>query len=161
MGTIAYELRESHAGTVEQLEHADADPVEVPLFTGGLIRVGVDGEADVAELLEEGGGTIVVDEVNEALIAALDEYPALKRVSAGGAAPTASTSAYADSNVTALRADAKARELEGGSSATKDELVNALEEHDRRLADGTLDELGAPLTVAGLAAAANNGTEGA
>lgn len=158
MDLIAYALRHEYAGTVTQKESDDDPGTEVPAFTGGLIRAG-ELEIDVAEELEAGDGFIVLDERAGAAAAHLDEYPPLKRVPvpAGVNAPTGSFAEappYTTQTVTELKADATSRGLEGAGSARKPELVVALEEHDRRRAEGGLDELGAPLTIDALVAAA-------
>jgi hypothetical protein len=148
---IAYALREEFTGTVEQ------DGETVPVFTGGVIRAG-DTDIDVREELEAGGGIIVVDTRAAGAIVHLDEYPPLKRVKApADGAPTGSftdAGPYAERTVDELRTDLRTRGIAGAGSAKRDELVTALNEHDQRLADVSLDELGAPLTVDKLVAAA-------
>lgn len=151
MGLIAYELREAFAGTVVQGDE------EVPAFSGGLVHVGTVGrEANIAELVESReDGAIVVDDVDLELVTALDDYPALKRTTVPDGAVAVNVAAkYEDQTVPELRGEATSRGLEGVGGHNKAELITALEEHDRRLADGSLDELGAPLTVAALADAA-------
>lgn len=153
---IGYELRAAYAGTVLQRTDGDDPGTEVPVFQGGLITAG-DRDLNIGELLEEGDGRIYVEDSDAAAILALDEYPALKRTTvADGAEATVNTvaEAYADRNRDELRAEADSRGIEGAKSSNKPELVIALEEHDRRLADRSLDELGAPISVIRLAQAA-------
>lgn len=152
METIAYALREEFEGTVEQ-ELEDGTVVEVDKFLGGLINVG-NGDLDVKLALEEGGGEIVVDERDAQIVMALNGYPALKRVGSDAEVTIdPDVVLYHDRKRDELAGDAKARGLEGVTGALKDDLVYALEEHDLRLAEGSLDELGAPLTIEKLAAA--------
>lgn len=160
MGLIAYELREDYRGTVTQ--NIDGEDVEVPVFTGGLVHVGTDGrEADVRELVDgRDDGVIVVDDYEPVLVVALDAYPALKRTKVPDGAIAVNVAAkYEELSKAELRAEATARGIAGGSSASKAELVAALEEHDRRLAEGGLEDLGTPLTVTALAAAAAPDTD--
>ena len=151
MDLIAYALREEYAGTVEQ--ETDEGIVTVPVYTGGVIVVG-DRDLNVREALDEGDGTIIIEERNVAAAAALDGYLPLKRVTApAGAEPTLTLGdSYEDVTVAELRADASSRGLLNVSKASKDELVDALTEHDRLLAEDALDRLGAPLTIDRLAA---------
>lgn len=155
---VAFTLREEYVGTVVQKEHEDDPGVEVPAFTGGIIHAGNDRDLDVAEALTE-DGVIVVDLADTQAVAALDSYPPLKRTTVPGnhtilfSEPEATP--YGQRKVGDLRADADTRGIEGASSAVKDDLIVALSEHDRRLADGGLDELGSPLTVEALVAAGN------
>jgi hypothetical protein len=134
MGTIAYELREEFAGTVEQVEHEGAEPVEVPVFSGGLIAAGEteDGKArdlNLRELLDEGDGTIVVEDHDTAAITALDQYPALKRVRVEPDAEPI-VGAYNDRNTGDLRTELKRRGIEGAGNLSKDDAVAALERFD-------------------------------
>lgn len=151
MDLIAYALREEYAGTVEQ--ETDEGIVTVPVYTGGVIVVG-DRDLNVREALDEGDGTILIEERNAAAAAALDGYLPLKRVKApADAEPTLTLGdSYEDVTVAELRADASSRGLLNAGQARKDELVDALTEHDRLLAEDTLDRLGAPLTIDRLAA---------
>ena len=50
-------------------------------YLGGVLATS-DGDFNVAEELEAGGGVITVDDGNHELVLVLDEYPALKRVGA-------------------------------------------------------------------------------
>ena len=152
MGAIAYALRDEFTGTVDQRETEDAEPVTVPVFTGGPISVDTDREIHLGEALEEGGGTIVIDDGDGALIVALDGYPALKRVAVPeGAEPVAGD--YDSQTNAALRAELNRRGVTGGGNKSHDELVAALEAYD------ALDDLPADLTVKSLEEAAA-GAEG-
>lgn len=151
MDLIAYALREEFTGTVEQ------DGETVPVFTGGVIRAG-DTDIDVRAELDAGGGVIVVDERAAGSVVHLDEYPPLKRVKAPkDAKPTGSftdAGPYAERTVDELRNDLRTRGIAGAGNAKREDLLDALNEHDARLAGVSLDELGAPLTVDKLVAAA-------
>lgn len=155
MDLIAYALRDEYAGTVTQT--IDDVDVDVPAYSGGVIRAGAELDINVLEELEAGGGFIILDERDAGAAVHLDEYPPLERVKAPeGAEPSGSFAElppYANQGVPELRADAQSRGLANVGAARKAELVAALEEHDLRLAEGTLDELGAPPTIADLAAA--------
>lgn len=153
MDLIAYTLREEFAGTVEQ-ETTDG-VVDVPRYSGGVIRAG-ELDIDVPEELLAGDGYIVIDARSQSAAVHLDEYPPLMRVAVPDVhtRPTGAFIAagpYDLANVTELRGDAATRGIEGTGRAKREDLVDALEEHDERLAAGSLDELGAPLTVARLA----------
>lgn len=142
MPPVAYALREEYAGTVQQIAEEGADPVEVPAYTGGVIVVdrgtNPDGSSppdgfDVREELDANDGVIVVDETDAALIGALDQYPALKRVPAPDDA--AIVHGYADRTAGELRGEAKRRGITGAGSASIADLVTALEAWDDRTAD--------------------------
>lgn len=99
-------------------------------YLGGVIAAG-DTDLDVAAALDAGKGTIIVD-VNDdpRLITALDERPELERVTVkDDAAATVSLNAVPleERTVPELRDEAKARGIEGLASATKPELLAALE----------------------------------
>lgn len=134
---IAYELRESYRDN----------------FLGGVINAG-ERDLNIAEELEKGNGTITVaDDADVRVITALDNYPALKRTTAPDGDPAVEgEDKYLRSRVTALRADAKARDLDGAGEADKATLVAALAEHDRILAAD--EAVAGPLTIDALAAAA-------
>lgn len=156
MDLIAYALRDEYAGTVTQ--NIDDQDVEVPAYSGGVIRAGDELDVNVVEELEAGGGFIVIDERDTGAAVHLDAYPPLERVKVPeGAEPSGSFAElppYTNQGVPELRADAASRGLEGAGSARKADLVAALEEHDLRRAEDSLDELGAPITVADLLEAA-------
>lgn len=78
MDLTAYALTADYTGDVEVVL-ADGTPETRPKFGGGLLAVG-DGDFDVAAELDAGGGTIVVYSHDVRLVALLDAYPALKRV---------------------------------------------------------------------------------
>lgn len=147
---IAYALRSEFAGTVVQYESQEdkdaGNGSEVPAYTGGIITAG-DRDVDVRELLDSKpyDGVILVDDSDTGLVTALDEVPVLKRVGleTAGVDP-------AELELTVgpydglLKADlvdrARARGLDGASSATKPAIVAALVELDRReaaAADGS------------------------
>lgn len=115
---VAYELRADYVDT----------------FAGGLLRAG-DRDLNIAELLEQGGGTIVVDAAATPLeVAILDDYPALKRVKAPEG--EAATVSHADLTVRQLRDEAARRGMGGAASASKTALVQALDTDDARVAAG-------------------------
>lgn len=130
---LAYALREEFAGTVVQYEtQEDADNgngVEVPAYTGGVISAG-DRDVNVRELLDEKPeGVIVVHPSDVALINALEDYPALKRVSAAGLdlpADVQPVDELESSTVAHLRDLAEREGLAGASTARKAELVAAI-----------------------------------
>jgi hypothetical protein len=73
----------------------------------GVIALG-DGSIDVRAKLEEGDGVLVVPESDTALVARLDDYPALKRVSVKKASEdTPVTDRFEGLNVSDLRDIAK------------------------------------------------------
>lgn len=136
MSKLAFALRSDYEGTTTVGEADEAR--EVPVFLGGVIVAG-ERDLNVAELLEAGNGTIVVSDRDPRIVAALDEYPALKRVEVPKGADSV-LGGYEDSNLTTLRAEAKRRELdvEGGvSKANRDTLIAALEADDQGGAGGT------------------------
>jgi hypothetical protein len=104
--TVAYALREEFTGTVTQVLEADADgkptkTLEAPKFSGGVIAAG-DEDLNLAELLEEGNGVIVVDPTaNPLAVVVLDELGVLKRVPPP--ADAAAAVGYRDRTATALR----------------------------------------------------------
>lgn len=126
MSTTAYGLRAEFDGTVDDFNGAPS-----PIFTGGIIDV-AGHDFDVRAELDAGNGTIIVDENNAALIRALDEYPALKRVPAPADAGDG-ISRWDASTVAELRAELKIRELPAGGN--RDELVARLEASDDHIAD--------------------------
>jgi len=144
---IAYELRDSFAGTVEQVltvdENGDAvDTVTVPLFTGGVLRAG-DADLNIAELLEAGDGRIVLDDATlegQQAINVLDTYPPLKRVAAGDAEATVDPFAGAKAGELRERATMLGLEVEAGTK--RDELAKGLAEQAHRAGAG--DELVVP-----------------
>jgi len=139
MQTVAYALREAYAGTVQQLE--DGQPVEVPVYLGGLLAVDDERDIDVRAELDAGDGTIVVDETDLELVRILDEYPPLKRVAApADAAPTSSK--YEAVKAPDLRDELRRRELD--ATGTKPELIARLEAHDAAVAAGDLDVANSP-----------------
>lgn len=125
MGKVAYELREDFAGEVDTV--IDGENVTVPLYSGGLIKIGFDEDLDVSVALEEGGGTIVVDEAKTAAVLALDEYPPLKRVPVPADADT--VAGYLGQGRDALAAELERRGIKAGK-ATKADLAAALERLD-------------------------------
>lgn len=134
MGSIAFALRREYQGTTTQVEEDGADPVEVPVFTGGLIAVADDRDLNVGEELEAGDGLVVVDEHDTAALIALDAYPALKRVDAPDDA--AITGGYDERKATELRAELERRGITGAGQASKADAVTALEALDAIAADG-------------------------
>jgi hypothetical protein len=126
--STAFQLRADLAGTVTvyatQADKDEGNGQEVPAYTGGVIAVG-DGEFDLGAALDEGDGTIVVDDADYALVNALDEYPALKRV----AAPDAGADEVDDLDrlgVRDLRRLAGEAGLEGAGRANRDALITAI-----------------------------------
>lgn len=131
---LAYALREEYAGTVVQydtLKDQEAgNGTEVPVYTGGVIAAG-DRDVDVRELLdgEPHPGVILVNPTDTALANALEDYPALKRVSAEGLNLPDDVEPLdeLDSRTVAqLREIAKAEDLEGASRANKPALITAI-----------------------------------
>lgn len=114
--SIAYGLKAEYEGTVE------LDGTPVPVFSGGIIRVG-ERDVDVRQALDAGGGRIVVDDHDAALINRLDAHEALKRVAAHDAAVTlAPTDGM---TVPALRDELRAAGWSTGG--TKDELAERVQ----------------------------------
>lgn len=147
MGQIAYALRGDYAGTVEQ------DGEEVPLFSGGITSAGDAGDLDVAELLEEGGGTIVVDDRDPRIVLALDEFLALKRVPVPDDVK-ALVGDYDGQPVTTLRGELKRRGVTGGGNLSQDDAVTALKAYDERFTDPAVQ--GAEVRAAELLEPAEN-----
>jgi hypothetical protein len=100
-----------------------------PVFAGGVLNVSQDRSFDVGQALQSGGGQIVVEDHDEALLVALDGYAALKRVGAKGAEPTVDK--YGEMTQAQLKDELKARALEG-VGATKDEMRAALHADDSK-----------------------------
>lgn len=145
MALIAYALREDYAGTVTQ-NHADGSTTEAPRYTGGLITIGND-ELDVRAALDENDGTIVVTDNAVAAVAALDSYPALKRVAVPrGATPIVTP--YDHRPIGDLRHDLSRRAIAGGARVSRERAIAALIAHDDALASGVTPD--APWTVAAL-----------
>lgn len=119
MSTIAYALR------------ADAN------FAGGTVNITDTGIAlDVGEALEQGGGTIVVSELDSAIVAQLDTYGVLKRVAAPeGATPIRR---YDYMNAGELHAEANRRAIHGQAGASAEKVRAALVEQDTAVASGDL-----------------------
>jgi hypothetical protein len=132
--TVAFALRAEYEGTTTQT--IDGENRQVPVFSGGLVAAG-DRDVDIAELLDDGDGQIVVAESDVALLLALDQYPALKRVGADDEA--APVNPYLAKSISDLRAEAKRRDLEVPAAIKKPALAEALLEHDRELAAGGPD----------------------
>lgn len=151
MGKVAYALRAEFAGTVEQHVEAsdprvdDSTPdspegdglklLEVPVYSGGVIKTGFDEDLDVGLELEEGDGVIVVDASKASLVLALDEHPALKRVPAPADADA--VAGYERQTSEALGTELERRGVTVGK-ALKDDRVAALERLDG-YPIGTLD----------------------
>lgn len=132
---IAYELRSEYSGTVEQ--ERDGQTIEVPIYQGGLLAVG-DGDFNVGEELERGGGTIVIRARDQILADLLNAYPPLKQVSAPDA-PAAIVSPYERRQTDDLRIAASLRDIDGHASAGRDTLIAALEVHDAAIDAGHQD----------------------
>lgn len=119
MGLIAYKLRDDYA------------EVYGGEYGGGLVHVGTEGrEADIAALLEDGGGTIVLDDGEPAFVIALDEYPALQRTAVpdGASAINPVAGPYEGLKVGELRAELERRDL--ATSGNRGELIERLEAAD-------------------------------
>lgn len=139
MSKVAYELRAEYEDT----------------GFGGVLAYGPDRHSfDVAENLDAGGGKIVTDD--HLLIAALDQYPALKRTTAGDAPLTALPGVpeeqqpegavtpddaaeiaalkeeYDAENRDVLYKEAEKRKLDLPKTATKPEIIDALVADDRK-----------------------------
>lgn len=129
---IAYGLRAEYDGTV------DTPDGTTPAYQGGVIGVDEAREVNIAEALEAGGGKIIADPGDNALVTALDAYPALKRIAADqDAAPTVAR--YDGLTSAELRRELAVRDLSPGGA--KAELVDRLEAHDVAVAAG--DQAGA------------------
>lgn len=75
------------------------------IYTGGVVAVGPDRTVDIKAELENGSGQIVVAENDDLLLSVLDNYLALKRVTADSEEPTVNQ--YDDMSVADLRREAK------------------------------------------------------
>src|SRR6059058_4740655 len=111
MSPIAYGLRAEHESA----------------YAGGVLNVSQDRSFDVGQALQDGSGQIVVDDHDEALLVALDGYPALKRVPAKDAEPTVDQ--YGSMSADQLKDLIKTRALKG-VGASKDEMRAALHADD-------------------------------
>lgn len=154
MGAVAYQLRDEYAGDVE------VNGETVPRFTGGPVSVDVDREINIGEALGENDGVIVVDDGDHAMTAALDGYPALKRVAVPeGAEPVEGD--YDSRTNNQLRAELNRRGVQGAGNKSHDELVAALEGYDTLNEAGTLPvELTVKTIDEATAGAADNGEGG-
>lgn len=138
---IAYELRESYKGTVEQVltVNSDGDPVDtvtVDAYSGGIIRAG-DEDLDVKAELAKGDGRIVIDDNDPRaglLVAALDDYPALKRVGGAGDEPTVDP--LDALNASEARAEARRIGLSIETGTKAPEVVAGLKAHRAALEAG-------------------------
>lgn len=128
---IAYGLRAEYEGTV------DTDDGPIAVFQGGLIRVDDARDLNIAEALEAGGGVIVAEDHDYALVTALDEYPALKRVPAP---ETQEPTVGRFDGLTALELRAEAVNRDLSTAGSKAELVARLEAHDAGEDDPTTTE---------------------
>lgn len=132
MGNVAFELAEEYAGTVEVAD-PDSDQEdatkEVDVFQGAVVAVPPDCTSfDVKQELAEGGGLIVVDETNTALVDTLVALPVLKRIAAPAGAQ--GISAYGTLSAARLREVAKARDLDLGGAKRKEDLIAVLKASD-------------------------------
>lgn len=113
------------------------------IFRGGILALDGDRSFDTAQALEEGDGTIIVDDANIPLVLALDAFPALKRVSLPDNARV-SQSAYDAHHLNALRHELRRRGIKVRGNITKQAAIDALVEHDNRLQAGDQDANAAP-----------------
>lgn len=124
---VAFALKAEYEGTVEVEAEDGSGLVEVPKFQGGILYVG-DGDINIADELEAGGGYIVVGTEDQRLRDLLEVYPALKRVEVpAGAKPLSMFARYPDED---LRLQGSLREIKGYASMSRAKLVKALEAHD-------------------------------
>lgn len=150
MSTVSYALREEFAGTVEQ--EIDGETREVPAFTGGVFRAGLDRDLDLRAMLDDTGelghgpaGVIVVDDTDTAATVVLDSVPVLKRVSTPEEAEDVSRWDDPGATKAALVAEADRRGIAGATALRRDDLAAVLTFHDRLVRDGgevTLDRPG-------------------
>jgi hypothetical protein len=122
MSLHAFELRAEYA--------PDGDTP----FLGGLAALS-DGDFNVAEVLEAGGGRIVVDENDAELVTFLDGYPALKRAAIGDT-DTPTVRRYDLMDTTAARAEAARRGIRRHGSGTLDDVRAALGRQDQAIVAG-------------------------
>lgn len=122
---IAFELRSDFQGTVTL-----PDETEVPKFSGGVLAIGP-SSIDVAELLQAGGGTIVVETAQQPLVALLEAYPPLKQCPVPDG--VAAVQLYELWSRAALNEEAHRRGLQGYTRLSSDELARVLQEQDRVL----------------------------
>ena len=116
MSTTAFALRSEYAGT-------EGDGA----FTGGSATVGF-LHLDLAQLLEAGNGTIVVEDAQQGLVDQLDAHPALKRTTVPeGATAVIYWQLYPR---LALNEEAARRGLEHYASMSHDDLAAALQAQD-------------------------------
>lgn len=132
MDAVAFALRAEFEGT-ETVQHPDGSTEAVPKYGGGLLAVS-GGDFNVAEELEAGGGTIVVQTGDQQLVDVLSVYPPLKQVPVPEKAKPVSK--YDRQPLESLREQASLRDIAGAASLSKAKLVRALEAQDRDLAAG-------------------------
>lgn len=133
MSTITYGLRADYAGTVVQYDTEEdkqaGNGTEVPVFSGGIVAAGA-VDVDVRELLEDpehgDTGTIVVAETATALVNALDQYPALKRLETDAEPAEEAITDLDTLNVGDLRREAGREDLEAYGGLKRDELLRAV-----------------------------------
>lgn len=102
-------------------------------FTGGVLNVPPGRDFNVGRALQDGNGTIVVDDTDNALITVLDQVTELKRVTVPEKVEPVDP--YADLSAQQLRDEVKARGLEG-VGASKDDMRAALRDHDNTTGEG-------------------------
>jgi hypothetical protein len=136
MGNTAFELREEYAGTIEvEVGEDDAKVTEErDVFQGAVVALPPDGESfHVKDQLAKGGGLIVVDETNYALVDTLENLPCLKRAAAPDGAE--GISVYGSLSGPRLKEIADARGVKP-DGRKKDDYIAALEAADAALAAG-------------------------
>lgn len=133
----AYGLRAEYDGTVET-DLGDG-AVTVPKFSGGVLAVAGE-DFNVREELDAGEGVIVVDAANVALVNALEEYPALKRVAVTPDLEQRHAAAGDGRSVRELKTALKA--LEQPVSGTRAELLARLADAEAAAADTDTGDAG-------------------
>lgn len=130
MATIAYGLRAEFQGTID-----DDGEGRRPKFLGGVIRLDSDRELNVGDALAAHDGAIPVDDGDHLAIAALDGYPALKRLPARVAKELEPiVGEYDGRKVGVLRRECIRRGLP--ADGVKADLVARLVANDREVAGG-------------------------
>lgn len=143
MSTTSYALREEFAGTVEQ--EIDGQTVQVPAFTGGLYRAGLDRELNIRELLDDDGalghgpaGVIVVEDGDTTATTVLDHVPVLKRVPTPKGAENVTRWHEPGAPKSVLVAEADRRGITGASRLNREDLATVLMRHDQIVAGARL-----------------------
>jgi hypothetical protein len=143
----AFALRKEYEGTVTVFDTAEDEAAgngrEVPKYGGGVFNVS-GRSVNLGELVEQGGGKVVIDDNDGALLATFEENPAFKEVAVQDDEPTASE--YDALSRSELRERAHQRGFQGAGNLRADDLRSLLKEHDAAQQAGDQERAQALLT---------------